>query len=82
ETQSGSLILFIRCLKFGRVTIGEPTSMQIALGHKGKAVYQARCSGENGHSSMAPNYRNAIHVGKHPRWHSVKCGFRQLYHKL
>ena len=42
--------------------IGEPTSMQIALGHKGKAVYQARCSGENGHSSMAPNYRNAIHV--------------------
>lgn len=42
--------------------IGEPTSMQIAIGHKGKAVYQARCRGENGHSSMAPNYRNAIHV--------------------
>lgn len=42
--------------------IGEPTSMQIAVGHKGKAVYQAHCSGENGHSSMAPNYRNAIHV--------------------
>ena len=38
--------------------------MQISLGHKGKAVYQARYSGENGHSSMAPNYRNAIHVGK------------------
>ena len=42
--------------------IGEPTSMQIAVGHKGKAVYKAYCSGENGHSSMAPNYRNAIHV--------------------
>lgn len=42
--------------------IGEPTSMQIAVGHKGKAVYQACCHGENGHSSTVPNYRNAIHV--------------------
>lgn len=42
--------------------IGEPTAMQIAVGHKGKAVYQACCHGENGHSSTAPNYRNAIHV--------------------
>lgn len=42
--------------------IGEPTLMQIAVGHKGKAVYQAVCRGESAHSSLAPNYVNAIHV--------------------
>ncbi len=42
--------------------IGEPTLMQIATGHKGKAVYQAICRGQEGHSAMAPQYMNAIHV--------------------
>ncbi|MBL3704264.1 acetylornithine deacetylase [Sulfitobacter sp. BDSS02] len=43
--------------------VGEPTSMQIATGHKGKASYRATCTGEAGHSAMAPRYRNALHLG-------------------
>ncbi|WP_130802046.1 acetylornithine deacetylase [Acinetobacter ihumii] len=42
--------------------IGEPTMMQMALAHKGKTVYQARCCGEEGHSALAPRFVNAIHV--------------------
>ncbi|SAK50272.1 acetylornithine deacetylase [Caballeronia ptereochthonis] len=42
--------------------VGEPTMMQIATGHKGKAAYRAVCCGEEGHSALAPKYRNAIHV--------------------
>ena len=42
--------------------VGEPTMMQIATGHKGKAAYQAICCGQEGHSSLAPSYLNAIHV--------------------
>ncbi|MEB3766493.1 acetylornithine deacetylase [Acinetobacter sp. MD2] len=42
--------------------IGEPTLMQIATGHKGKAVFQAICTGQEGHSALAPQFTNAIHV--------------------
>ena len=42
--------------------VGEPTCMQIALGHKGKVVLRATCHGTNGHSAMAPDYLNAIHL--------------------
>ena len=45
--------------------IGEPTSMNIATGHKGKAVFKAVCTGHEGHSALAPNYTNAIHVAQH-----------------
>ena len=43
--------------------VGEPTSMRIATGHKGKAAYRATCHGEAGHSAMAPLFRNALHLG-------------------
>ena len=42
--------------------VGEPTNMQIALGHKGKAALRASVNGQSGHSAMAPDYVNAIHV--------------------
>lgn len=42
--------------------IGEPTLMQIAVGHKGKANYRAFCCGKEGHSSLAPNYPSAIYA--------------------
>lgn len=42
--------------------IGEPTLMHIATGHKGKAVFQAMCTGQEGHSALAPQFTNAIHV--------------------
>jgi acetylornithine deacetylase len=42
--------------------VGEPTMMQIATGHKGKAAYRAICRGQEGHSALAPKYLNAIHV--------------------
>lgn len=40
--------------------IGEPTLMNIATGHKGKANYRAFCCGKEGHSSLAPAYPSAI----------------------
>ncbi len=42
--------------------VGEPTSMRVAIGHKGKAALRATCTGMNGHSAMAPNFLNALHL--------------------
>ncbi len=42
--------------------IGEPTLMQLALGHKGKSAMRVHCQGEAGHSSLAPLAANAIHL--------------------
>ncbi len=41
--------------------VGEPTEMQVAIGHKGKTAYQAVFRGEAGHSALAPHFRNALH---------------------
>lgn len=43
--------------------IGEPTGMKIATGHKGKTAYRACCHGHEGHSALAPNALNALHLG-------------------
>lgn len=42
--------------------VGEPTEMQVAIGHKGKAALCATCHGEAGHSALAPHFTNALHV--------------------
>ena len=42
--------------------VGEPTQLQVALGHKGKAALRAHCHGQEGHSSRAPLHVNAIHL--------------------
>lgn len=42
--------------------VGEPTQMQVATGHKGKAALRAVCHGQAGHSALAPNFTNALHV--------------------
>lgn len=42
--------------------VGEPTEMQVAVGHKGKAALRATCHGQNGHSALAPNFVNALHL--------------------
>ncbi|MBN9670504.1 acetylornithine deacetylase [Roseibium aggregatum] len=44
------------------VLIGEPTSMQIATGHKGKIGARATCCGVAAHSALAPTGLNAIHL--------------------
>ena len=44
------------------VIIGEPTMMDVATSHKGKAVFQVSFHGTEGHSALAPNYDNAIHA--------------------
>ena len=44
------------------VVVGEPTSLDIAIGHKGKVAMKVTCHGEAGHSAIAPRYRNAIHL--------------------
>lgn len=43
--------------------IGEPTTMRIATGHKGKSAMRACCFGQAGHSALAPNALNALHLG-------------------
>lgn len=42
--------------------VGEPTSMRPATGHKGKAALRATFHGVSGHSALAPNYVNALHL--------------------
>ena len=44
------------------VIVGEPTSLRLCTGHKGKAAYRATCRGEPGHSAMAPQFTNALHL--------------------
>ncbi|SFD97731.1 acetylornithine deacetylase [Roseivivax sediminis] len=43
--------------------IGEPTGMRIATGHKGKRALRACCRGQSGHSALAPEALNALHLG-------------------
>lgn len=40
--------------------VGEPTSMQVVLGHKGGGMYRATVTGRSAHSSLAPAAVNAI----------------------
>lgn len=49
-------------LKPTSVLIGEPTSMRVASGHKGKLAGRATCCGVAAHSALAPNGMNAIHL--------------------
>jgi len=42
--------------------IGEPTSMRLATGHKGKIALQVVCQGRAGHSALAPRMLNAINL--------------------
>ncbi|MGI3901432.1 MAG: acetylornithine deacetylase [Janthinobacterium lividum] len=42
--------------------IGEPTSLRIATGHKGKIGARATCCGLEAHSALAPKALNAIHL--------------------
>lgn len=43
--------------------VGEPTGMQVATGHKGKASARVTCVGREAHSSLAPLALNALHLG-------------------
>ena len=40
--------------------VGEPTSMQVIIGHKGKLSYKCRVRGFEAHSSLAPTGVNAV----------------------
>lgn len=42
--------------------VGEPTRMQVATGHKGKVALRAICTGQAGHSALAPRFVNALHL--------------------
>lgn len=43
------------------VIVGEPTQMQVAIGHKGKVAWRMTAKGQAGHSSLAPRLRNALY---------------------
>jgi len=42
--------------------VGEPTNLTVATKHKGKTSVFATCTGKEGHSALAPNALNAIHL--------------------
>ncbi len=42
--------------------VGEPTSMAVVAGHKGKTAARATFTGRDGHSALAPLALNAIHL--------------------
>ena len=42
--------------------VGEPTSLTVATGHKGKSALTALCKGRECHSALAPNGVNALHL--------------------
>ena len=42
--------------------VGEPTSMKVATGHKGKVFAHATCRGRAAHTAFAPEAVNAIHL--------------------
>ncbi len=42
--------------------VGEPTEMQVAIGHKGKRSYTALVTGQAGHSALAPKFVSALHL--------------------
>ena len=42
--------------------VGEPTEMQVAIGHKGKRAYYVDVIGQSGHSALAPNFVSALHL--------------------
>jgi acetylornithine deacetylase len=51
-----------RAVKPRFAIVGEPTSMRIATGHKGKIAARATCCGVTGHSALAPRALNAIYL--------------------
>ena len=59
-----SLIDMMEDLKYkpSMCIVGEPTSMSIATGHKGKTALKAECVGVEAHSALAPTGTNAIHL--------------------
>ena len=59
------------------VIVGEPSSMKVATGHKGKAAFIVTCHGQAGHSALAPQFVNAIHVAA-----DFVCQTRRLQEKL
>ena len=59
------------------VIVGEPTSMQVATGHKGKTALNVTCHGQAGHSALAPRFVNAIHVAT-----DFVCQMRHLQDKM
>ncbi len=42
--------------------VGEPTSMAVATGHKGKTAARVTTTGREGHSALAPTALNAIYM--------------------
>lgn len=44
------------------IIVGEPTQMQIGLGHKGKVAFSVTATGVSGHSAEAPLALNALHI--------------------
>ncbi len=57
--------------------VGEPTGMQVAIGHKGKAALRAICHGQSGHSALAPKFVNALHMAA-----DFINGLRDVQHML
>ncbi|MFN4154172.1 MAG: acetylornithine deacetylase [Paracoccaceae bacterium] len=59
------------------VVVGEPTSMRLGLGHKGKLAFTVSANGIARHSSEAPLALNALHLAG-----DFMAGVRALQHDI
>ena len=66
-----------RALRPDLVLVGEPTSMALGLGHKGKTAWRAVCHGEPRHSAEAPLAVSALHLAA-----DLLAGLRALQAEL
>lgn len=55
-------IMFDKQLTPACCIVGEPTSMEVATGHKGKTALRAECFGQAAHTAFAPLAVNALHL--------------------
>jgi acetylornithine deacetylase len=53
--------------------VGEPTELNVATGHKGKTACHVHCTGKAGHSALAPQALNAIHLATDLIQHVRDC---------
>jgi acetylornithine deacetylase len=55
--------LALRDIKPRLCIVGEPTMMQVVIGHKGKRSLRCHIKGKEAHSSLAPTGVSAVHYG-------------------
>lgn len=67
----------VRGIRPDLIVVGEPTSMQLGLGHKGKMAFRVTATGVPRHSAEAPLALNALHLAS-----DLITGLRRLQDEI